>query len=233
MLSQESSPARGGGRSESPSPMSRCDLIARLRYRSEFQMLYFAAVVLSVVLLLSSLVGDSHIHNMSWYILSEAFLTAFFVIEVLTQMVLTGPFVYLARRSNVLELLLCMACCTIFGLSVSKGAVRIELESLLLLVRYSTQFARLYWFVRNQHQGSPFGRVQLHTHDNPAISISRGGSVCPSGDGSISPPPASPTESTRTHNTDAAWSHLCYDDEDGAGDVFIAHDHTSIAIESK
>ncbi|KAJ9462265.1 hypothetical protein DIPPA_00197 [Diplonema papillatum] len=146
------------------------DLIARLKYSHNLKVIYMAAVVVAAVLLLAAFMTDQ-VHS-GWYIASEFCLTLLFACEVVIQMWITGPSKYLHTRGNVVELVTCILCCTIFGLSVTHRYARLEIEAALLACRYSAQVARLYFFIKSQRNAPLQRKVILHECDNPAISLS-------------------------------------------------------------
>eukprot|EP00754_Rhynchopus_humris_P038565 Rhum_TRINITY_DN21187_c0_g1::Rhum_TRINITY_DN21187_c0_g1_i1::g.173389::m.173389 len=205
--------------------VTRRDLLQRVRYGPEFQYVYVLAVSLSVVLLLAALICDATVHYSGWYVVSEALLMGFFILEVLVHMLLTGPVRYFSQgKENLFEFSLCAACCTTFGLTVNRTAVRVEIESLLLVVRYSTQLARLYYFLKShraqQQSGLGQARVEIHVHDNPTISL-RG---TPSAE-LPSTPRGSPTTYRAAQSvmtSESVWTNY-EDEESSAIDTFLSH----------
>eukprot|EP01059_Diplonema_ambulator_P001567 TRINITY_DN11334_c0_g1_i1.p1 TRINITY_DN11334_c0_g1~~TRINITY_DN11334_c0_g1_i1.p1 ORF type:complete len:215 (+),score=75.35 TRINITY_DN11334_c0_g1_i1:32-646(+) len=148
------------------------DLVVRVKFSSSVRLVYIGAVGLTALLMFLSAVTEGA-HGSGWYLFGEAVLTLLFVGEIVLQMWLSGPLKYFSQSlTNILEFLLCVSCCMIFGLSLSNRFTRMEFEALLLSLRYSAQLARLYFFYKSQYLASTLQRkVQLHKHDNPAITL--------------------------------------------------------------
>eukprot|EP01061_Rhynchopus_euleeides_P001773 TRINITY_DN11299_c0_g1_i2.p1 TRINITY_DN11299_c0_g1~~TRINITY_DN11299_c0_g1_i2.p1 ORF type:complete len:192 (+),score=41.37 TRINITY_DN11299_c0_g1_i2:54-629(+) len=158
----------------SPFFVSKRDLVARLKYGDGMKIMYVGAVALGAMLLISALLGDSATLQSTWFLAGEALLTASYALEVVAHMWLSGPAQYLRQSyANAAEFGLCMACCTMFGFSLWQKYARLEIEAVLVSLRYSAQLARLYFFMR-QHQSAGRGsqKVAIHEHDNPAVSLS-------------------------------------------------------------
>ena len=147
------------------------DVIARLRYGGKYRLMYVGGVGLSCFLLVVGAITNEL--ESTWYLTLEAMLTCLFVMEVMVQIWLTGVGTYFSQSpSNVFEFSLCVACCAIFGLSVSKRVVRYEFEVVLLSVRYITQLGRLYFMLKTQRAPLSQRKIEIHEYDNPGITRS-------------------------------------------------------------
>ena len=172
--------------------VSRRDLLIRIKYGGGMKLLYIAAVLLAGVLLLAAVLGGDEVHQNSWYLAGEAFLTISYAVEIAFMMFLSGPAQYLKQsKTNLAEASLCVCCCMLFGMSLSHQKARLELEALVLSLRYTAQLARLAFLIR-QHSNSTRAppKVYLHELDNTNIQLTSSASTTHQRDSPAPTPPA-------------------------------------------